>query len=89
MKKGRRYVNRDIIMSYYTPENFKKSIPEIETKLFEIGLITLEELCFLFRVCTNAFLKEISIPALLTSKRVLMIAKKEHLKRRRLILAGT
>jgi uncharacterized membrane protein len=86
-KRGRNYVNKENILNYYTPEGFTKHIPDIKQKLGEIQLLTLEELCFLFRVITSYFIRSISMTAILTSKRITIIAKSEHLKRRRRVYA--
>ena len=40
-KRGRSYVNKDTIKSYYTPDLFQKLIPDIREKLEEIGLLPL------------------------------------------------
>jgi hypothetical protein len=86
LRRGRKYVNRETIKECYSPETFLENIPDIEEKLNEIGLLTLQEFCFLFRVCTYQFIRSTSIAAILTSKRVSMVAKVEHLKRRRRVV---
>lgn len=85
-KRGRKYVNKDSILNYYHPEGFLKEIPCINVKLKDIGLLTLDELCFLFRVITSGYMKSVSTIAILTSKRITTVAKGSHLKRQRRIL---
>ena len=41
-KRGRKYVNRQTIRNYYTPEECQKHLPDIKEKLEESGLMTLE-----------------------------------------------
>ena len=50
LKRGRKYVNRDNILNYYTPQCLKNQFQNIEDKLFETGLINFEQFCYLFRV---------------------------------------
>ena len=45
--------------------------------------VKLEELCELVRVVSYYFIKKESISAVLTSKRVSMLAKPDHLERKR------
>lgn len=85
-KRGRKYVNKENILSYYTPTQFAKQIPDIDEKLGETHLITLEQLCRLFRTTTAHFLATSSINAILTSKRITLIAKNQHLRRRRKVV---
>jgi hypothetical protein len=49
-------------------------------------VLSLEDLCRLFRIATYYFLRAVSIPAILTSKRITALAKQEHLRRRRRVL---
>jgi hypothetical protein len=79
-------VNRESILGYYTPSRFLEEIPDIEEKLSEVRLLTLSQLCLLFRTTTAYFLKTLSINAILTSKRISVLAKNEHLRRRRKVL---
>jgi len=48
--------------------------------------VTLDELCEMFRRCVKIFLKEVSICATLTSKRITIASKEEHLRKRRKLL---
>jgi hypothetical protein len=61
-------------------------MPGVEEALQETRVMTLKEFCSVFRRCGLQFLRELSVPAILTSKRVSLMAKKEHLKRRRIVL---
>lgn len=85
-RRGRKYVNKDNILAYYTPARFLQQVPDITHKLAEVQLLTLEELCRLFRATTAHFLRNTSINAILTSKRITHLAKHEHLKRRRKVV---
>jgi hypothetical protein len=55
-------------------------------RLERLGHLTLGELCEIFRRCAKYYLKEVSISALLTSKRISVVSKEEHLKKRRKVL---
>ena len=88
LKRGRKYINRYSISAYFTPEGLKARLPKIEEKLSEVGCISLEELALLFRTVVTSFINNVSINAILTSKRVSLIAKKEHLIRRRKVKAS-
>jgi hypothetical protein len=61
-------------------------MPGVEEGLQETRVMTLKEFCGVFRRCAVQFLRELSVPAILTSRRVSLMAKKEHLKRRRIVL---
>ena len=41
-RRGRKYVNKDNILAYYTTIRFLKQIPDITHKLAEVQLLTLE-----------------------------------------------
>jgi hypothetical protein len=75
LKRGRKYVNRDNILNYYTPSSLKNQFRNIEDKLLETGLINLEQFCYLFRVVAAEFIKNISVTAILTSRRISSIAR--------------
>ena len=55
-------------------------------KLEQLDYLSVDELCEIFRRCAKYFLKEVSIHAILTSKRISVVSKEEHLKKRRKIL---
>jgi hypothetical protein len=85
-KRGRKYVNRAMILNYFTPEILLDHIPEFKAKMEGVSFITLDELCQIFRRCSQAFLKIVSIPAIMTSKRITGLSKDEHFKKRRKIV---
>lgn len=47
------------------------------------GTITIQELSYLFRIISYEYIRNYSTVAVLTSKRVSLPAKPEHLRRRR------
>lgn len=81
-------MNKENLLAYYTPTLFLEQVPDIKDKLAEVQLLTLDQLCFLFRVTTAHFLRNASINAILTSKRITNLAKHEHLKRRRRVVTA-
>jgi len=48
-------------------------------------IISLDEVCWLFRVVAYHFMRNASILAIITSKRIIKGVKNEHLKKRRVI----
>jgi hypothetical protein len=50
------------------------------------GFGDMEELSEIVRRCATYFLREVSIQAILTSKRINVISKKEHLRKHRKVL---
>lgn len=63
-----------------------ENLPKINEKMNDIDDVTLDDLCQIFRRCCHSFLRNISINAILTSKRIIGISKEEHLIKRRKIL---
>lgn len=82
-RRGRKYVNRKTILGYYTSEAFEREFPDIKQKCLDAGVITLDELSSLFRIVAYNFFRESTITAVLTSKRISLIAKPDHMRRRR------
>ena len=82
-KRGRKYVNAALLVKFFTPEEFGAYLPEFQDKVGSSGVLTLSELCEIFRRCTMYFLKNVSVSAILTSKRISLVSKEEHLKKRR------
>jgi hypothetical protein len=70
-------------MNLIDPNKLAKTIPEIEEKIEKISGVTIEELCKVFRKCCRSFLQTYSIDSILTSKRISVVAREEHLKKRR------
>lgn len=58
----------------------------MEERLAQVSILSLEEFCRLFRICTHAFFRTLSVTAILTSKRISNVAKGDHLRRRHQIL---
>lgn len=58
---------------------------DLKEKVEQLGL-SLEELSQIFRRCTRIFLKDIAVSAILTSKRISAVSKKEHLNKLRRLL---
>ena len=85
-KRGRKYVNRAMLLNYFTPEILLEHIPVLKEKIEKVDYLCLDELCEIFRRCCQAFLKIVSLPAILTSKRICGLSKDEHFKKRRKIL---
>jgi hypothetical protein len=52
----------------------------------EADFVTIEDLCQIFRRCAKYFVREVSVNAILTSKRISFISKQEHLKKKRRVL---
>ncbi len=75
-----------MMLNYFTPDMLMESLPEFKEKFEKIDFITLDELCQIFRRSCQAFLKIVSIPAIMTSKRITGVSKEEHFKKRRIIL---
>jgi hypothetical protein len=61
-------------------------LPEMEDKLASCELLNMDELCEIIRRCCKHFLKNISPSAIMTSKRISIVSKEEHLKKRRKFL---
>ena len=85
-KRGRKYVNATMLLKFFTPEEFGSYLQEFTEKIKECSFVNLNELCQIFRRCTTYFLKNVSVSAILTSKRISIISKEEHLKKRRKIV---
>lgn len=86
-KRGRKYVNVASFLRFFSAEEFGEYLGEMREKV-ELQCLSVEELCEVFRRCAKYFLKEVSIHAILTSKRISIVSKQEHLKKRRKILAS-
>lgn len=87
-RRGRKYINKKILISLFEPEKLLKTIPEIKEKLLKINDITITELCELFRRCCYSFYRTFSIDSILTSKRISCVAKEEHFRKRRKVVKG-
>lgn len=85
-KRGRKYVNAAMLLKFFTPEEFGCYLEDMREKINECSFVSLNQLCQIFRRCTTYFLKNISVSAILTSKRISIISKEEHLKKRRRIV---
>lgn len=48
---------------------------DIIQQLEILNLISIEDFCYIFRVCTFHFIRKISVTAVLTSKRITSIAR--------------
>jgi hypothetical protein len=85
-KRGRKYVNVSMFMKFFTEEDFGEYLSEMLDKIQQLDHLSLGELCEIFRRCAKYYLKEVSINAILTSKRISVVSKEEHLKKRRKVL---
>ena len=85
-KRGRKYVNAAMLLKFFTPQEFSGYMGDFKDKVEDCSFVTVSELCQIFRRCTTYFLKNVSVSAILTSKRISIISKEEHLKKRRKIL---
>ena len=85
-KRGRKYVNVSMFMKFFTEEEFREYLSGMSDRFERIEHLSLGELCEIFRRCAKYYLKDVSISAILTSKRISVVSKEEHLKRRRKLL---
>ena len=74
-KRGRKYVNAAMLLKFFSPEEFGNYLSEFKGKVEECSYVNLTELCEIFRRCTTYFLKNVSVSAILTSKRISIISK--------------
>jgi hypothetical protein len=80
-KRGRKYVNRDLLFQYFTVTSWSENIPEIMSLFAEGCIATAEDICSVFRRVCYEFVRNYSLAAVLTSKRISVTSKKGHLKR--------
>ena len=64
-----------MMLNYFTPDMLAENLPEVKEKLEKLDFITLDDLCQIFRRTCQAFLKIVSIPAIMTSKRITGVSK--------------
>lgn len=83
LRRGRKYVNSSSLLACSRPAQLAAFLPQLQDKLAETGLITMEELCLVFRKACFQLVRECSISAILTSRRITAGARAEHLVRRR------
>lgn len=81
-KRGRKYVNAAMLLRFFAAREFLEYLPEMKEGA---EFVSVEELCGIFRRCAKYYLKEVSVSAILTSKRISAASKKEHLKKLRKI----
>lgn len=74
-----------MLLKFFTPEDLGDYLEDLKHKIEEVSCLTVDEFCQVFRRCVNYFLKDISVNAILTSKRISIISKEAHLKKRRKI----
>lgn len=74
-----------MLLKFFAPEEFGSYLSDFKEKVEESSFVNMTELCQIFRRCTTYFLKNVSVSAILTSKRISIISKEEHLKKRRKI----
>lgn len=74
------------MLNYFTKEDLLDSLPEVQGQVDGCEGVGIEELCQIFRRVCHAFVKIVSLPAIMTSKRITGNSKAEHLKKRRIIL---
>lgn len=85
-KRGRKYVNISMFLKLFTEEELGEYLSEMREILRELEYLSLGELCEIFRRCAKYYLREVSMSAILTSKRISLVSKEEHLKKRRKVL---
>jgi hypothetical protein len=85
-KRGRKYVNVSMFLKFFTQDEFSLYLSEMREKIEQLDYLSVEELCEIFRRCAKYYLREVSVSAILTSKRISIVSKEEHLKKRRRIL---
>jgi hypothetical protein len=85
-KRGRKYVNAAMLLKFFTPQEFSGYMGDFKDKIDACSFLTVPELCEIFRRCTVYFLKNVCVSAVLTSKRISVISKEEHLKKRRRVM---
>lgn len=81
-------MNSTMFLKFFNPEEFGEYLSEMRDKIDRLECLSMEELCEIIRRCIKYFLKEASINAILTSKRISVVSKEEHLKKRRKILSA-
>ena len=82
LKRGRKYINKSILCSYFTEEWLTESIENIEN----LDEISVKEIALILRKCLYNFINEVSLTSILTSKRITKHSKEVHLSKRRKIL---
>ena len=82
LKRGRKYINKSILCSYFTEEWLTESIENIEN----LDEISVQEIALILRKCLYNFINEVSLTSILTSKRITKHSKEVHLSKRRKIL---
>jgi len=86
IRRGRKYVNAASFLRLFTGEELREELTEMRSKVVDVDFLSMDELSEIIRRCAKYFLKEVSIQAILTSKRITLISKKEHLKKHRKVL---
>lgn len=74
-----------MLLRFFTPREFLDYLSEMKEKVEGLDFLSVDELCGIFRRCAKYYLKEVSVSAILTSKRISAASKKEHLKKLRKI----
>ena len=82
LKRGRKYINKVILCSYFTEEWLLSEIDNINGQ----KLISTEEIALVLRKCLYNFTNEVSLTSILTSKRITTHSKRVHLEKRRKVL---
>lgn len=79
-------MNVSQFFKFFSPEELGEYLGDMRSKIEASESLNLWELSEMFRRCAHFFLREISAPAILTSKRISILSKQEHLRRRTKIL---
>ena len=85
-KKTNKYANRTIFRKFTKPSKLLEHLPEMKLKIEKIDGVTVEEVCELFRKVCLHFYRNHMIEHILTFKRIPVIVKGIHLKKKRNVI---